>query len=87
MAERMELNAVSHSHIQRVRTKAWLVVYIPNIFALSLRVTPQFKGAQCTLSNPHSNAAVDLNGDCLAGVLNASGIPSIFIQFRYLFGL
>ncbi|THH31537.1 hypothetical protein EUX98_g2653 [Antrodiella citrinella] len=23
-------------------------------------------GAQCRLSNPHSNAAVDLNGDCLA---------------------
>ncbi|EMD34350.1 hypothetical protein CERSUDRAFT_117229 [Gelatoporia subvermispora B] len=27
---------------------------------------PKFEGAQCTLSNPHSNAAVDLNGDCLA---------------------
>jgi len=26
----------------------------------------QFNGAQCTLSNPHSNAAIDLNGDCLA---------------------
>lgn len=25
-----------------------------------------FDGAQCTLSNPHSNAAIDLNGDCLA---------------------
>ncbi|TBU24831.1 integrin alpha N-terminal domain-containing protein [Dichomitus squalens] len=29
-------------------------------------VTPQFPGSQCTLANPHSNAAVDLNGDCLA---------------------
>lgn len=28
---------------------------------------PKFKGTQCTLANPHSNAAVDLNGDCLAG--------------------
>ncbi|KAI0781429.1 hypothetical protein BD413DRAFT_463176 [Trametes elegans] len=27
---------------------------------------PKFSGTQCTLSNPHSNAAVDLNGDCLA---------------------
>ncbi|KAI0737904.1 integrin alpha N-terminal domain-containing protein [Daedaleopsis nitida] len=27
---------------------------------------PKFKGTQCTLANPHSNAAVDLNGDCLA---------------------
>ncbi|KAI0927900.1 hypothetical protein AcV7_009379 [Taiwanofungus camphoratus] len=29
---------------------------------------PQFNGAHCTLSNPHSNAAVDLNGDCLADI-------------------
>ncbi|THU96321.1 integrin alpha N-terminal domain-containing protein [Dendrothele bispora CBS 962.96] len=29
---------------------------------------PPFHGAQCTLSNPHSNAVVDLNGDCLADV-------------------
>ncbi|KZT11560.1 uncharacterized protein LAESUDRAFT_783948 [Laetiporus sulphureus 93-53] len=27
---------------------------------------PNFNGARCTLSNPHSNAAIDLNGDCLA---------------------
>ncbi|KAI0345064.1 integrin alpha N-terminal domain-containing protein [Trametopsis cervina] len=27
---------------------------------------PKLKGPQCKLSNPHSNAAVDLNGDCLA---------------------
>ncbi|OBZ75437.1 T-cell immunomodulatory protein [Grifola frondosa] len=31
-------------------------------------VDPQFTGAQCTLSNPHSNAAIDLNGDCLADI-------------------
>ncbi|KAI1783408.1 integrin alpha N-terminal domain-containing protein [Ganoderma leucocontextum] len=29
-------------------------------------VTPKFSGSQCTLANPHSNAAIDLNGDCLA---------------------
>ncbi|KAI0093714.1 hypothetical protein BDY19DRAFT_881949 [Irpex rosettiformis] len=29
---------------------------------------PMFKGPQCKLSNPHSNAAVDLNGDCLADI-------------------
>ncbi|KAI0648361.1 hypothetical protein C8Q79DRAFT_906145 [Trametes meyenii] len=29
-------------------------------------VDPKFSGTQCTLANPHSNAAVDLNGDCLA---------------------
>ncbi|KAF9464632.1 hypothetical protein BDZ94DRAFT_1256197 [Collybia nuda] len=29
-------------------------------------ITPNFHGTQCTLSNPHSNAVVDLNGDCLA---------------------
>ncbi|KAH9483665.1 T-cell immunomodulatory protein [Psilocybe cubensis] len=27
-----------------------------------------FKGQQCTISNPHSNAVVDLDGDCLADV-------------------
>ncbi|PCH38397.1 integrin alpha N-terminal domain-containing protein [Wolfiporia cocos MD-104 SS10] len=29
---------------------------------------PKFNGAQCTMSNPHSNAAIDLNGDCLADI-------------------
>ncbi|KAJ6570286.1 hypothetical protein DFH09DRAFT_1154556 [Mycena vulgaris] len=29
---------------------------------------PLFKGAQCKLANPHSNAVVDLDGDCLADV-------------------
>ncbi|KAI0831660.1 integrin alpha N-terminal domain-containing protein [Trametes gibbosa] len=37
----------------------------PDIFST---VDPKFSGAQCTLSNPHSNAAVDLNGDCLADI-------------------
>ncbi|KAF8162813.1 hypothetical protein B0H34DRAFT_295552 [Crassisporium funariophilum] len=27
-----------------------------------------FKGNQCTIANPHSNAVVDLDGDCLADV-------------------
>lgn len=27
-----------------------------------------FKGSQCKIANPHSNAVVDLNGDCLADV-------------------
>ncbi|KAG6917026.1 hypothetical protein DXG01_004152 [Tephrocybe rancida] len=31
-------------------------------------ITPGFHGPQCTLANPHSNAVVDLNGDCLADV-------------------
>ncbi|KAF8638878.1 hypothetical protein AX17_001933 [Amanita inopinata Kibby_2008] len=29
---------------------------------------PDFHGAQCSLANPHSNAVVDLDGDCLADV-------------------
>ncbi|KAJ7221636.1 hypothetical protein GGX14DRAFT_514588 [Mycena pura] len=29
---------------------------------------PAFKGTQCKLSNPHSNAVVDFDGDCLADV-------------------
>ena len=33
-------------------------------------VDPKFDGDHCTISNPHSNAAVDLNGDCLAGEMH-----------------
>ncbi|KIO03962.1 hypothetical protein M404DRAFT_26585 [Pisolithus tinctorius Marx 270] len=29
---------------------------------------PLFNGSQCTLVSPHSNAAIDLNGDCLADI-------------------
>lgn len=29
---------------------------------------PQFNGSQCALASPHSNALIDLNGDCLADV-------------------
>ncbi|KAL4065217.1 hypothetical protein J3A83DRAFT_4360504 [Scleroderma citrinum] len=29
-------------------------------------IDPQFNGSQCTLASPHSNAVIDLNGDCLA---------------------
>ncbi|KAK0222860.1 hypothetical protein EDD85DRAFT_959748 [Armillaria nabsnona] len=31
-------------------------------------IDPEFHGTQCTLASPHSNAVVDLNGDCLADV-------------------
>ncbi|KAJ8522676.1 hypothetical protein ONZ45_g812 [Pleurotus djamor] len=31
-------------------------------------VEPKLKGTQCTISHPHSNAVVDLNGDCLADI-------------------
>ncbi|KDQ59682.1 hypothetical protein JAAARDRAFT_33256 [Jaapia argillacea MUCL 33604] len=31
-------------------------------------VDAPFTGAQCTISNPHSNAMVDLNGDCLSDI-------------------
>ncbi|THH16940.1 hypothetical protein EW146_g3775 [Bondarzewia mesenterica] len=31
-------------------------------------IDPPFKGIQCKLSNPHSNAFIDLNGDCLADI-------------------
>ncbi|KAI0081457.1 hypothetical protein K474DRAFT_1613628 [Panus rudis PR-1116 ss-1] len=34
---------------------------------------PKMDGAQCTLSNPHFNAAVDLNGDCLADLFLVCG--------------
>lgn len=28
-----------------------------------------FHGTQCTANDPHSNAVVDLDGDCLAGLV------------------
>ncbi|KAF9239681.1 hypothetical protein BU15DRAFT_74536 [Melanogaster broomeanus] len=31
-------------------------------------IDPPFNGAQCTLASPHSNAIIDLNGDCLADI-------------------
>ncbi|KAG5717871.1 T-cell immunomodulatory protein [Termitomyces sp. T112] len=31
-------------------------------------ISPAFHGPQCTLASPHSNAIVDLDGDCLADV-------------------
>lgn len=38
------------------------------ILCLQFRsIDPEFHGTQCTLASPHSNAVVDLNGDCLAG--------------------
>ena len=44
---------------------AYIIYFVPSVS----RVDPKLNGAQCQLSNPHSNAAVDLNGDCLAGQL------------------
>ncbi|EGO21825.1 hypothetical protein SERLADRAFT_363011 [Serpula lacrymans var. lacrymans S7.9] len=45
---------------------SWNASQTPNsLFDLT---TPQFNGTQCTLSNPHSNAVIDFNGDCLADV-------------------
>ena len=38
---------------------------------LCLSINPPFSGNQCKISNPHSNAVIDLNGDCLAGVSNS----------------
>ncbi|KAG1748835.1 uncharacterized protein EDB91DRAFT_1111126 [Suillus paluster] len=37
----------------------------PTLFEL---IDPPFTGNQCTLANPHSNAVIDLNGDCLADI-------------------
>lgn len=38
---------------------------------LCLSINPPFSGNQCKISNPHSNAVIDLNGDCLAGMSNS----------------
>ncbi|EJD06255.1 uncharacterized protein FOMMEDRAFT_139451, partial [Fomitiporia mediterranea MF3/22] len=39
----------------------------PNTSVFSVTDAP-FNGATCSISNPHSNAVVDLDGDCLADV-------------------
>ncbi|TFK59480.1 hypothetical protein BDN72DRAFT_780663 [Pluteus cervinus] len=31
-------------------------------------VSPEFHGSQCRIADPHGNAVIDLNGDCLADV-------------------
>jgi hypothetical protein len=45
------------------------------------RIDAPLPNAQCRLSNPHSNAVVDLNGDCLAGseIFLYSGNPSLMV--------
>ena len=45
-------------------------VSLPNadIIHCHCSTDPKMSGSHCKLSNPHSNAAVDLNGDCLAGM-------------------
>ncbi|KAF7790986.1 hypothetical protein EIP86_001945 [Pleurotus ostreatoroseus] len=67
------------------RFKVWRNVWNesqPNspVFELT---DPKMSGAQCKLSNPHSNAAVDLNGDCLADlflVCDEDGTPDKYFQ-------
>ena len=51
------------------------------------RIDPKFNGAQCTLANPHSNAAVDLNGDCLAGESLVSAREPYSSRNRFVFSL
>jgi hypothetical protein len=49
-----------------IRSFSWCSCFTyPTVF----RVNPTFEGSQCKISNPHSNAFVDLNGDCLAGMI------------------
>ncbi|KIY68406.1 hypothetical protein CYLTODRAFT_374377 [Cylindrobasidium torrendii FP15055 ss-10] len=53
-----------------VNLKAWQNVWdsskdTPELFSI---IDPSFADAQCTLANPHSNAVIDLDGDCLADV-------------------
>src|SRR6202522_1528996 len=42
-------------------------------------------GTQCNLANPHSNAVVDLDGDCLAGIVADSSFKFILMHFTDIF--
>ena len=43
------------------------LMHIRLIALTTSRMDPEFHGTQCKLADPHSNAVVDLDGDCLAG--------------------
>jgi len=64
MAKRLEFVNVRFTIVRDV----WL--FFSSLFTplISYRQSSHFNGSQCMIANPHSNAVVDLNGDCLAGV-------------------
>lgn len=64
MAKCMELFRCAVTVIQSVGSP-WNVI-IAFILNMAIRITPDLSGSQCVISDPHSNAVVDLNGDCLA---------------------
>ena len=47
----------------------YVIVFIAHKFLTKSfdRTETAFRGADCKLANPHSNAVIDLDGDCLAG--------------------
>ncbi len=53
------------------------------LISLRVRAEPPFHGSQCKLANPHSNAVVDLDGDCLAGASVVYCLSSIS-ELNYL---
>ncbi|KAJ3731690.1 hypothetical protein DFJ43DRAFT_1132384 [Lentinula guzmanii] len=60
----------SSQHSSRETFQTWKNVWNasqPHSPLFELADSP-FHGTQCTISNPHSNAVVDLDGDCLADV-------------------
>ncbi|KAL0573899.1 hypothetical protein V5O48_008047 [Marasmius crinis-equi] len=64
------LGMTSDSQRSSAKLQAWMNVWNATqtrspLFKLS---DAPFHGKQCTLANPHSNAVIDLNGDCLADV-------------------
>lgn len=64
MAKRLEFVNVRFTIVRDV----W--IFFSSLFTslISYRQSSHFNGSQCEIANPHSNAVVDLNGDCLAGV-------------------
>ncbi|KAL1702182.1 hypothetical protein EV121DRAFT_262329 [Schizophyllum commune] len=45
-------------------------------------IDPPFTGNQCLLSNPHSNAVIDLNGDCLADLFLVCDKPHGYKSYQ-----
>lgn len=57
-----------HSHYYLTCAFPLRPYYLATVFQITSSMDPKFDGKQCTLAHPHSNAVVDLDGDCLAGL-------------------
>lgn len=57
-----------------------------SLYSFVFSVDPPFGGTQCKLASPHTNAIIDLDGDCLAGQFYpADTVPYLCLTFQDIF--